>query len=307
MVSIVLCTYNGEKYLEEQLASIVNQSYGDLEIVICDDVSKDNTVAIAEKYAAEYPFIQIYQNEKNLGYNKNFMQGFDRTTGDVIAICDQDDVWHKDKIKIMMEAWLPQHPIIYCDAKSFTGNTIPADAKTNPIYRRFEGTDARKLAIYNTISGHAMLFRKSFLPLIKENLPENIIYDWWTGVLAACNGGVQYVNQILVYHRRHEENATGGKGFGYMEAEYRQNYNELLQRHLYHFSRIQNMRDDYKVFYLKLLSLWEAAMLKGYSKELFSFLVRNRRIIFYQKKRKIGIISHSKHANYLAKNIGFKK
>ena len=95
-VSIAMCTYNGEKYIREQLDSIVNQTYPIDEVIIQDDHSKDGTMQILLEYAERYPFIQVYQNNPALGINANFLTCIQRTTGDYIAIADQDAIWEAD-------------------------------------------------------------------------------------------------------------------------------------------------------------------------------------------------------------------
>ena len=102
LVSVVMCTYNGEKFLREQLDSIVQQSYPIHELLIQDDQSTDRTTKIIKEYQARYPFIRLHINEKNLGFNANFHTALCSATGDFISISDQDDVWHPDKLKEMM-------------------------------------------------------------------------------------------------------------------------------------------------------------------------------------------------------------
>lgn len=101
LVSVVMCTYNGEKFLREQLDSIVQQSYPIHELLIQDDQSTDRTTEIIKEYQARYPFIRLHINEKNLGFNANFHTALCSATGDFISISDQDDVWHPDKLKEM--------------------------------------------------------------------------------------------------------------------------------------------------------------------------------------------------------------
>jgi len=92
-VSVVMATYNGEKYLREQLDSILGQTYAPFEIIIQDDGSTDGTVDIAKEYVQKYGFIKLYVNEHNLGFNQNFKSVAMKATGDYVAISDQDDIW----------------------------------------------------------------------------------------------------------------------------------------------------------------------------------------------------------------------
>src|SRR5258708_3925751 len=103
LVSIALCTYNGEAYLKEQLDSLIDQTYPNCEIIIVDDCSKDGTVDILKQYANEYTQIKLYINTENLGYTKNFEKAIVLCNGEYIALCDQDDIWDKNKISIMID------------------------------------------------------------------------------------------------------------------------------------------------------------------------------------------------------------
>lgn len=103
-VDVVMCTYNGERYLREQLDSIIGQTYPIHRLIVQDDRSTDGTVAIVREYAARYPFISLYVNGRNLGYNLNFKSAVMRATADFVAISDQDDVWFADKIARQVEA-----------------------------------------------------------------------------------------------------------------------------------------------------------------------------------------------------------
>ena len=102
-VSVVMATYNGAKFIREQLDSILDQLYPIQEIIIQDDGSKDETINIIKEYSKKYPIIHLYQNENNLGFNMNFIIAFRRVTTDLVCISDQDDIWFKDKIQKQVE------------------------------------------------------------------------------------------------------------------------------------------------------------------------------------------------------------
>ena len=91
-VSVVMATYNGEKYLREQLDSIIQQTYPIHEIIIQDDCSTDGTITIIEAYIKKYPYVKLFSNDHNVGFNQNFKNAAMRATGDLVAISDQDDI-----------------------------------------------------------------------------------------------------------------------------------------------------------------------------------------------------------------------
>ena len=103
MISVVISTYNGEKYIVQQLLSIVEQTIIPNEVVIVDDCSTDNTFSIIENFIEKHNGInwKLFRNDINLGWKKNFINAILKAEGDIIFTCDQDDVWNKQKIEIM--------------------------------------------------------------------------------------------------------------------------------------------------------------------------------------------------------------
>ena len=98
-ISVAMCTYNGEKYLHQQLASIAQQTRLPEEMVVCDDCSSDSTPEIIEEFARTVPFpVRFFRNPQNLGSTKNFEKAIGLCTGDMIALCDQDDIWMPEKL-----------------------------------------------------------------------------------------------------------------------------------------------------------------------------------------------------------------
>lgn len=112
-LSVALCTYNGEKYISEQLDSILNQALAVNEIIIVDDGSSDSTLAIIERYASLHPLIKVYRNQNTLGYLKNFEKSINRCSGDIVFLCDQDDIWLKEKTQSICNLFA-EHPHISC-------------------------------------------------------------------------------------------------------------------------------------------------------------------------------------------------
>ena len=98
-IEIILATYNGEKYLREQLDSVLANTFTDFEIHICDDGSTDGTLEIAREYVEKYSQITLWENQENQGYTKNFLQAVKRETASYFMFCDQDDIWMPDKIE----------------------------------------------------------------------------------------------------------------------------------------------------------------------------------------------------------------
>jgi glycosyltransferase involved in cell wall biosynthesis len=293
-VSIVMCTYNGAKFIEEQLLSILNQTYPLKEVLIFDDASTDNTVEIIERIATDHSNIILKVNEQNLGYTRNFEQALLAATGDVIAISDQDDVWLPQKIEKMVKAWMPNVPLIYCSSFMFQGQ-VPINPKPYAKFRRFEGTDARKLFLYNTVSGHALMIRRSFLALAMP-LSSNVTYDWWMAVVACYNGGVQYLPEVLVCQRFHNDNVTIHKKDKYSKQEIRDQLKQTIINNCTLFATAPGITLADKKFALRMAGLAAESLHHSFYAPLFLFLFRYRRILFNYKVRKFGFFSHFKHS-----------
>lgn len=301
-VSVVMCTYNGEAFIEEQIESILNQTYPLFELLIVDDCSKDNTVAIVEKIATDKSLIKFYKNERNLGFTKNFEKALTLASGDFIAISDQDDVWEKSKIEKLVNNIPAASLLIYCNSVRFT-QEIPKNPTGNSIYRRFEGTDVRKVSFFNTVSGHAVLLRKQLLQIALP-IPD-VIYDWWLAAVAACNGGVSYIPEILVYQRMHNANATFNNGFDHSDPKQLQAFKKMVIQHSKEFINIPNASLAAKNFFSVLHYLLNRSLHKNFDSRLFYFLLKYRKVIYYYKVRKIGIFSHVKHSFRIASCNGF--
>lgn len=206
LVSVAMCTYNGAAYLKEQLDSIINQTYQHLEIVMVDDGSTDGTQQLINSYQQKDNRIRFYQNEQTLGYNKNFEKACLLTTGNYIAISDQDDVWELNKIETMLHQWDKQSIFVYSLSRDFFGKDPVREEENKPI-RYYEGSMPEKLAFDSPIHGHACMFHHS---LLKDAVPfpEQVYYDWWLSMVASATGKVSCIKQTLTWHRISGQNSS---------------------------------------------------------------------------------------------------
>lgn len=225
MVSIVMTTYNGERYIAEQIESILASTFQDIEIFIYDDGSKDGTVSILKRYESLYPDkVHAYQNEVNLGVTKNFLQGITRTASDYIMLCDQDDYWKKDKIEVTLKRMRHMEKQYGKDVPMvvFTDAEV-VDAKLNTMDESFfrsghldpRRTDLPHLLMENKLIGCTVMLNAALREIIAEHdLPKNAkFHDWWIGLIAASFGRIGYVNQSTLLYRQHGTNVVGNSGF----------------------------------------------------------------------------------------------
>ena len=204
-ISVVMCTYNGDRYLREQIESILRQAYPILELIVQDDGSTDNTCSIVEEYTAQYPFVKLYRNERQIGINQNFFSAMQRAQGDLIAISDQDDIWEDNKLEVQVNA--------IGDKMCCAGKSAPF-ASVNGV---FVSSDLRpcnynllRLLFVGAFAGHSMLITRA---LLNETLHLSPFfparyYDITLALVAAAHNSIAYVESILVRHRRHLNNST---------------------------------------------------------------------------------------------------
>ena len=202
-VSIVLCTYNGERYLRQQLDTVVGQTYPLHEVIIQDDGSTDGTMSILAEYQQRYPFVKVLQNEADHGVNGNFFSAMRHATGDLIAICDQDDIWELQKIE-RMTATIGDALMCSCRTKPFSddGSQVGYDERT-PNYRL-------PRLLFASVLGHSMLFRRELLDMLPDTRQTyyHTVYDVLLGVTAAACGRIVVCNEILVHQRRYAAATT---------------------------------------------------------------------------------------------------
>ena len=219
MISIAMTTYNGEKYLREQIDSILNQTFQDFELIICDDCSKDNTRNILNEYKTVDKRIHIYFNESNLGFKKNFEKAITLCNGEYIAFSDQDDVWEDWKLQESIDA-IGNKMLLSTDS-------LLVDENLESLNRTFkENLGIKKVCLdqdfllkslihHSFIQGTTILadanFIKRYLPI-----PEACIYhDLYFAICATINNSITYLDKPSVKYRQHSNNIIGNRKANY--------------------------------------------------------------------------------------------
>lgn len=221
-LSVALCTYNGEKFLRNQLESIFSQTLLINELIICDDGSKDDTINIIEFYKKKHPdVLKYYKNQKSLGTLKNFEKAISLTKGDLIFLADQDDIWYKDKVEIMVKFFKENSN---CKLLFTNGDLIDenGDSLNATLWQKWNfDTDLQKAwrnnnnAFYdllenkNKITGATICFHK----LLKKEMPiigyQFFYHDAFLGIHAAAQNGLFFINQSLIQYRIHCKQQVG--------------------------------------------------------------------------------------------------
>lgn len=204
-ISVCMASYNGEKYIAEQLKSILQQLKDDDEIIVSDDGSKDNTLDAVRSFGDAR--IRIFENHGEHGYTKNFENALNQATGDVIFISDQDDVWMDNKVERCLEA-LKDHELVIHDAAMTDENlniTAPSHFDKYEVRDGFWNTFVR-----TRYTGACMAFTKEFmkkrvLPFPKKQ--KYCPYDYWLAYLGLFYKEAVVLHESLILYRRHEGTA----------------------------------------------------------------------------------------------------
>jgi len=216
-IDILMATYNGEKYLKEQIESILNQTYKNIRLIISDDCSTDNTRKIIKQYKEKDNRIISYFQTKNLGYVKNFDFLLTKVENDIYMLSDQDDIWLSDKVEKSYnflkenDADLVFTDLIVVDENAKIINTSFNNMmKLTKKIQKTVGT--YELAyLYNTITGCTIMSKKDKLKYVL-NIPTNskhIYHDHWIGLAISINGKVKYLPEGTIKYRQHGDNQVG--------------------------------------------------------------------------------------------------
>jgi len=228
LISIAMCTYNGEAYLNDQLVSFVKQTQRPDELVACDDGSTDNTLQVLDKFSKEAPFrVRVYRNQQRLGPIKNFEKAISLCSGDFIFVSDQDDVWMPQKVNTLLQA-LRNNPgagYVFCDALIVDEMLRPMEytmwqsIKFTPGQRRQfkQGKQVDMLLKHNVVTGATMVFRAELKSIILP-IPDESIHDEWIALLASSVGmyGV-LIEEPLIEYRQHSQQLLGGRKVSFVE------------------------------------------------------------------------------------------
>ena len=194
--SVAIATYNGELFIRQQIESILTQTIPIDEIVICDDNSTDKTWDILQHLAKEYPIIQTYKNDKNLGYIKNFEKAASLCSGEYILLADQDDIWTKDHVEVLYET-LGDKSLACGNAECMNKEgTLTGETLKSPSFKLSGDlkTDFRRYLYLVYAQGSTMLFKKELLEKALP-FPTDISHDIWLGFIAyTAVNGLQYNN-----------------------------------------------------------------------------------------------------------------
>ena len=273
-VDILLATYNGEKYLREQLDSILAQDYNDFNLIISDDCSTDSTREILEDYEKKDDRIRVIYQQNNMGSNKNFEFLLSQVSSKYYMFSDQDDVWNKDKVKLSLETIEKNDlDLVYTDLEVVNEDLVTVNKSFNKkmklIRKQRKFNDFRLEYLYNCVTGCTMICKSENLKYILP-FPEtkNILHDYWIALITSINGKIYYLDVPTLKYRQHVNNQVGTSRYTqryktfdekrdyiidlkidkfttYLERKncFNTELNELSKQGLSYFQRVKNVRN----------------------------------------------------------------
>lgn len=288
-ISIVMATYQGVNYIKEQLDSIFHQTLPPDEIIIYDDASTDQTLTIAKQYQFQDDVkVHIFKQDHRVGYIKNFAKALKMSNGDIIFLCDQDDLWEPNKIEQMVSIF-HTHPEITCINTSFTyinetGKPIVKDHGGNNFGMCFQTVKkdgiiqipTEDILNRNLSMGCTMAFRKEVKDVYLNNTNFSAPHDWELNFCSALSNGLYFYNTALIKYRIHTHNTTG-------------NDKVNGKNHIYASEREKNAQTI--LTFLSACEKYRSQMDKGKQ----SFL--DRLIIFHEKR--VDLLKTGKKLNWL--------
>lgn len=223
--SVAICTHNGEKYILEQLDSILDQTFPVAEILISDDASTDTTVELIETFmnsrdSSELPSIRLFRNESALGVSRNFQECISLTNNEWVLLCDQDDIWHPDKTKLLLEQILlnPTSKFFFTDAE------IVAENGKQLGYSLFKalGVTRRELRYLRSRNCFQVFLRRNIATgatcLVHKDVfrfavpfPPEWLHDEWLAICAAYEDSIDVYEGKTIDYRQHSSNVIGAK------------------------------------------------------------------------------------------------
>ena len=225
LIEVVMPTYNGVFYIEQQIASIYNQTLKPIRLLIRDDFSTDGSLELLYSLSETYgSWLKIFSSDSNLGCTASIDLLLQATTAPYIALADQDDVWLPDKLMHLYSS--------ICEYEATFGSSVPFLAHTD-LYLVDENlkslgttfmqkqalnsnyTSSDMISLTNIVTGCTVLLNRSHLDIALPIPPSVIIHDWWLALVASFFGKIVYVPCISILYRQHASNLIGASGLGF--------------------------------------------------------------------------------------------
>lgn len=304
LVSIIVLTYNGEKFIEQQLDSIFEQSYSNIEVLVFDDASSDATQEILTKYSKAHK-IRCFFHEKNVGINQNFSLALKECNGEYIATSDQDDIWKKNKLELLVES-IEENIAIESKNECI-------DEKNNIISHKPITEKQFFLGYQKALTTHCMMFKKeliNYLEIPKEfSSSSGLHYDAYVSFIASQFGTIKYIQESLVQYRRHSSQITASQEknfFNFFKRVQTKDKQKIfrIQRLISMFlvfSKLEFLSHDVKTMMKELSEIYKNSLTCYTNEKLYQYLLEKSDIFFPNMNEQ----EYKKQAKRLARGVWY--
>lgn len=272
----MLCTYNGERFLQAQIHSLLQQTWTNIEIIVSDDGSTDATRSILQGYEVDPRFRITYQ-PKNIGAIANFEFATKQAQGEWLAFCDQDDIWLPEKIEKLYHA-IGDHWLVYSDSILIDEEGQSLQKNLSQLRKMGDVTDTRGFIFSNVVWGHAMLVNRKLLPHVLP-IPVGIPHDIWFAAKATSLTGIKYLNEPLTLYRQHAKTVTTTIAKKASTRPHEKRYSDFAEK-LYWIEVLKNNETAFRSFYNELYQLFSQKANGSFVWPLFFFLLRHESLLF---------------------------
>jgi glycosyltransferase involved in cell wall biosynthesis len=314
LISVAITTFNGEKYLRQQLDSIYHQTYPNIEVVVCDDASSDSTISILEEYRNRSG-LNYCVNSHNIGLVKNFEKAISLCRGDFIALCDQDDIWKPEKLETLFQA-IGEFTLIYSPTTEIIDSQgLPIEDvgdfalavwgryKSSTISSFGTGCPTKNLIVYNWVVSHQVMFRRE---LIEVGLPipsSQVFHDAWLALHASKLNGIKFLDVSLIQYRLHRDSFTfipdkssSTNGINMLQFLRARRDRKKLDsvsslQSLQDISKISSLNESEKEFVKELEIYFSDICKPGIHWQAFNIVIRYRKLFCWDRD---GIFSNAK-------------
>ncbi len=296
-IDILLATYNGSNYLEELLASLVTQTWGNWNLLVRDDCSTDDTVAIINRFRSQYPHkVRLVDDGKgNLGPAKNFLELLKHSEARYIMFCDQDDIWLPQKIERTLQKigemenqYGSDVPLmVYTDMKVVDSSTqiLASSFWRDQTLHPEIGKSLNRLLLNNVVIGCTMMFNKALRDISRQPPGQLLMHDWWLALVAVAAGRTDYLREPSVLYRQHRQNVVGATmnmGIGRILRECKE-FTARKKEHRLFLLKTQRQAADLVARYKTMMSDKNIEIASAYaSLEGQSFVRRRLTLIKYK-------------------------
>ncbi len=294
MIAILMCTYNGAKYIDEQIQSILNQTYQEITLYISDDGSSDNTPDIIDRYVQENPgkVKRIKLEKLHNGACIHFLKALQNPeimNADYVMLSDQDDIWHDNKVEytlkvmkelehIVSESKDPEKGkrplLVHCDSRLMDNDKqIYAESFTKFANLNQEKATFSHLLVQNTVTGAAMMMNRTLTSKL-TTIPSNaMMHDHWIALIAAAFGEIHFIDRQLYDYRQHRENVLGANKGGLYEevinfwsgnAEKKKKRQEVREQVRQNYANMMHQAEELLRIYSGDLDVEKKTMLREY-------------------------------------------